>query len=182
LLPFSLFYVLLRGWYSLEDTRTPFFLTVLYNVLMVAISLPLFAAAPVEFKVLSLALGYAAAYWLTLGVAWFVLGRRLPAMPNRRTAWVLVRLLLAGLVAAGVGLAVNAAVTGLAASVRGQEVDLGFVGLPGWALMAAVVCCAAAVAVYALLAWLLRVPDVAAAWDMVAGKVPGLRSRRRARQ
>ena len=27
LLPFSLFYVPLRGWYSLEDTKTPFYLT-----------------------------------------------------------------------------------------------------------------------------------------------------------
>ncbi len=42
LLPFSLFYVLLRGWYSLEDTKTPFYLTVVYNVLMVGFSLPLF--------------------------------------------------------------------------------------------------------------------------------------------
>lgn len=177
LLPFSLFYVLLRGWYSLEDTRTPFYLTVLYNVLMVGISLPLFYAAPVEFKVLSLALGYSLAYWGTLAAAWFVLGRRLPAMHTRRTLGVLARLLLAGVFAAVMGVGTNLALTAVVSAVRGEAVALGFVGLPGWAFLAAVICCAVAVATYALVARLLRVPDIADAWRMIANRIPGLRSR-----
>jgi putative peptidoglycan lipid II flippase len=179
LLPFSLFYVLLRGWYSLEDTRTPFFLTVVYNVLMVALSLPLFYAAPVESKVLALALGYSLAYWLTLGVAWIVLGRRLPAMQNRRTLWVLVRLLLAGAVAAVFGVVTNLGLTLLASNLRDEIVPLGFVGLPGWAFLAAVACGMVAVAVYVFCAWLFRVPDISEAWRMVAGRIPGLRGRAR---
>lgn len=177
LLPFSLFYVLLRGWYSLEDTKTPFFLTIVYNLLMVALSIALFQAAPVEVKVASLALGYSVAYWLTLGIAWFVLSRRVRPMSNRQTAWVLVRLLIAGVVAALVGWMTNLWFTGWVDGRVEEPVALGFVGMPGWAFVAAVLCSAVAVTVYLLLAWLLRVQEISQAWAMVASKVPGLRSR-----
>ncbi|MEI2784293.1 MAG: murein biosynthesis integral membrane protein MurJ [Candidatus Nanopelagicales bacterium] len=176
LLPFSLFYVLLRGWYSLEDTKTPFFLTIVYNVIMVGLSLALFAAAPVGIKVASLALGYSLAYWLTLGIAWFVLSRRLRGMANRATLWVIARLLLAGVLAAAVGFGVNLTFTRVIAAGR-PGVELGFSGMPGWALAAAIVTSAAAVGVYLLLAWLFRVNEVSQAWRMVATKIPGLRGR-----
>lgn len=176
LLPFSLFYVLLRGWYSLEDTKTPFFLTIVYNVIMVGLSLALFAAAPVEVKVASLALGYSLAYWLTLGIAWFVLTRRLPNMENRATLWVIARLLLAGVLAAAIGFGVNLGFTNVVATRR-PGVELGFSGMPGWALAAAIISCLAAVGGYLLLARLLRVSEVSQAWGMVAAKVPGLRGR-----
>ena len=176
LLPFSLFYVLLRGWYSLEDTKTPFFLTIVYNVIMVGLSLALFAAAPVGVKVASLALGYSLAYWLTLGIAWFVLSRRLRGMANRATLWVIARLLLAGVLAAAVGFGVNLTFTRVIAAGR-PGVELGFSGMPGWALAAAIVTSAAAVGVYLLLAWLFRVNEVSQAWRMVATKIPGLRGR-----
>ena len=176
LLPFSLFYVLLRGWYSLEDTKTPFFLTIVYNVIMVGLSLALFAAAPVGIKVASLALGYSLAYWLTLGIAWFVLSRRLRGMANRATLWVIARLLLAGVLAAAVGFGVNLTFTRVVAAGR-PGVELGFSGMPGWALAAAIVTSAAAVGVYLLLAWLFRVNEVSQAWRMVATKIPGLRGR-----
>jgi putative peptidoglycan lipid II flippase len=175
LLPFSLFYVLLRGWYSLEDTRTPFYLTVAYNVLMVGFSLPLFYFAAVEFKVTALALGYSLAYWFTFGLAWYVLSRRLGHLQARQTAWVLVRLLAAGLVAAGAGLAANVAMMQFAQTIRGESVPLGFVALPGWAFAAAIVCSLVAVVVYVLFARVFRVREITQAWGMVAAKVPFLR-------
>jgi putative peptidoglycan lipid II flippase len=177
LLPFSLFYVLLRGWYSLEDTKTPFFLTIVYNVLMVAISIPLFAAVPVETKVMALAGGYSIAYWLTLAVAWTVLSRRLRHLHSRQTLWIIVRLLAAGVVAAAAGFAVNLGITQLVAARIDKPVALGFIGMPGWAFAAAIVCSAVAVVVYLGLAWLFRVQEISQAWQMVASKVPGLRSR-----
>lgn len=175
LLPFSLFYVLLRGWYALEDTRTPFLLTIVYNVLMVGISLPLFFAAAVEFKVTALALGYSVAYWLTLAVAWLALSRRLGHLQVRQTAWVLLRLLVAGAVAALAGFAANVGLTVLASRMRHEIVPLGFVALPGWALAAAVVTSLVAVAVYLALAKLLRVREISQAWALVAAKLPGAR-------
>jgi putative peptidoglycan lipid II flippase len=177
LLPFSLFYVLLRGWYSLEDTRTPFFLTVAYNILMVGFSLPLFYFASVEFKVTALALGYSLAYWLTFGLAWYVLSRRLGHLQGRQTAWVLARLLIAGLGAALVGFATNLGCTRAVSAIRGETVPLGFVGLPGWAFAAAIVTALVAVAVYLLLARALRVREISQAWQLVAGKLPFLRGR-----
>lgn len=177
LLPFSLFYVLLRGWYSVEDTKTPFFLTIVYNVLMVGISLPLFNAAPVESKVVALALGYSLAYWLTFGIAWVVLSRRITGMPNRATMWIIMRLLIAGVIAAGVGFATNLLFTLLVSNLRNEIVPLGFVGLPGWAFIASILCSAVAVAVYLVLAWALRVKEISQALAMVAAKVPGLRGR-----
>ena len=177
LLPFSLFYVLLRGWYSLEDTKTPFFLTIVYNVLMVAISIPLFMAVPVQTKVMSLAGGYSIAYWLTLAVAWTVLSRRLRTLHSRETLWIILRLLAAGLVAAAAGFAVNLGFTQFVAGRIDKPVALGFVGMPGWAFAAAIVCSVVAVVVYLVLARLFRVHEISQAWQMVASKIPGLRSR-----
>ncbi len=172
LLPFSLFYVLLRGWYSLEDTKTPFYLTVVYNVLMVGFSLPLFYWAAVEFKVTALALGYSVAYWFTFGLAWLVLNRRLGHLQARQTAWVLGRLLIAGAVAGLVGFGVNLAFTAFVANLQDEVVPLGFVGMPGWALVATLVTCTVAVLVYVVVARLLRVREISQAWSLVSEKLP----------
>jgi putative peptidoglycan lipid II flippase len=176
LLPFSLFYVLLRGWYAVEDTRTPFVLSVLYNVLMVGLSLPLFMAAVVELKVTALALGYALAYWITFFVAWFMLSQSLGHLEVRRTAWVLARLLVAGGGALIVGLATNVWFTGMVSRVRDETIAYGFVGYPLLALAAAAVSGAAAIIVYVVLARLLRVSEITQAWRMLAVKVPFLKA------
>ena len=61
LLPFTLFYILLRGYYALEDTRTPFLMTVLYSAVMLALMYPLFNLVPVGgFQVGSIALAIGA--------------------------------------------------------------------------------------------------------------------------
>ncbi len=58
LLPFTLFYVLLRGYYALEDTRTPFWVTVIFSVILLAIVYPLFNFVPVGgSQVAAIALG-----------------------------------------------------------------------------------------------------------------------------
>ena len=178
LLPFSLFYVLLRGWYSVEDTRTPFYLTVVYNLLMVGLSLPLFYLASVRFKVTALALGYSLAYWFTFALAWFILARRLQNVQVRRTASVLARLLVAGLVAAVAGFAANLGLQRLLSEVLDEAIPLGFSGRPLLAFIAAVASAAVAVVVYVVLARLMRVAEISQARSMVAGKLPfGRRSR-----
>jgi len=98
LLPFSLFYVLLRGWYSTEDTRTPFFVTVAYNVIAVPLTLGFFALAPNDFKVAAMALAYGISYWITLAIAWVLLGRRLGGLNTRPTAIALLKMVIAGLI------------------------------------------------------------------------------------
>ena len=175
LLPFSLFYVLLRGWYAVEDTRTPFMLTVLYNVVMVAISIPLFYAAPVTLKVPALALGYSLAYWITFAVAWYVLHRRLGHIEVRSTAVVLVKLLVAGLAAIAIGLLVARGYLQAVIRITGRDVDLGIADGRGWALLGALITIAVSVVVYVVVAHLLKVQQLRDAWSMVAAKIPGLR-------
>jgi putative peptidoglycan lipid II flippase len=177
LLPFSLFYVLLRGWYAVEDTRTPFLLTLVYNVFMVGLSIPLFMAAEVDFKVTALALGYSLAYWVVFAVAWATLSRGLGNLEVRRTAWVLARLWVAGTGGFLVGFATNMWFTGSVQDWTGREIAYGFVGYPLWALAGAAVCATTTLLAYVLLARLLRVTEITRAWAMVAAKMPLPRTR-----
>ena len=98
--PFTLFYVLLRGYYALEDTRTPFFITVVFSVLLLAMAFPLFLltglGSPGGTQIAALALAYSLAYWIGLVIAWIVLARRLGTLDSRRTVWMLMRALVAG--------------------------------------------------------------------------------------
>ena len=74
---YSLYYALLRVFYANEDTRTPFLLTVVLNVVDVALALPLFWQASTADKIPALAAAYVSAYWVTLAVAWMIARRRL---------------------------------------------------------------------------------------------------------
>ena len=82
--PFTLYYVVLRGWYALEQTRTAFWITVVLNVLNLAIAVPAVQLRRRERpgsgqRSPALAFGYVASYWITLVVG---LGRAVP--PARR--------------------------------------------------------------------------------------------------
>ncbi len=103
LLPFTLFYVLLRGYYALEDTRTPFWVTVIFSVILLALVYPLFNVVPVGgSQVAAIALAYSIAYWLGFIITWWILARRLGAMESQRTAWTLGRMVVAGAVSVAV--------------------------------------------------------------------------------
>ena len=69
MLPFGVFYIL-RGWYAVEDTRTPFIITVIYNVIAMPLTFLLFTIAPSNLAVCALALAYGLAYWITVRIAW----------------------------------------------------------------------------------------------------------------
>ena len=97
LLPFTLFYVLLRGFYALEDTRTPFFITVAFSLVWLVLAVPLFrivgSGGP---QVASLALAYGVSYWIGMTVSWFVLARRLGGIDSARTVKAILRMTVAG--------------------------------------------------------------------------------------
>ena len=101
LLPFTLYYVIQRAFYALERTRTAFWLTVVLNGLNLAIAVPLFvtiqAQRPSPSNLGLLALGYVAAYWLTLVVAWVVLSRATGGLRTRETLVAIARMGVAGL-------------------------------------------------------------------------------------
>ena len=104
MLPFGIFYILLRGWYAVEDTRTPFYLTVVYNLIAMPLTFLLFSVAPSELAVCALALAYGLAYWITISVAWVWLSRRLGGLETGLTVRTLVRMSIAAIVAAALGL------------------------------------------------------------------------------
>ena len=95
LVPFTVFYLALRGYFALENTRTPFWLNVVLNLLNAAFALTLYLVVPDSFKVPALALGYSLAYVVTAVVTWQRLGRRLGGLETHQTVRTLVRLALA---------------------------------------------------------------------------------------
>jgi len=98
LLPFSLFYVLFRGFYATEDTKTPFWASVLMNVVALAIAVPLFYAVTGGAQVAALAFGYVCGFWAAFIASWIVLRRRLGFLDVRRTLAGFVRMIIAGVV------------------------------------------------------------------------------------
>ncbi len=107
LIPFTIQYLCLRGFYALEDTRTPFFIQLVIagtnSVLALLLVLPV--GRP-QWVAVGLALAYALSYVVGLGVSFRLLRRRLPALNGPALARHCVRLAVAvipgGLLAAGV--------------------------------------------------------------------------------
>ena len=153
LLPFTLFYVLLRGFYAVEDTRTPFFITMVYSVAVLALAYPLFNVARAGgAQVASIAAAYSIAYWLGLIVAWWLLARRLGPMESGRTVWLIIRGLIAAVVAGGA----MAGVLVLLMSSLTPDPGVG----RGFMLIAVIVTSIVGVLVFAFVAWLLRIQEL----------------------
>ena len=164
LLPSTLFYVMLRGYYALEDTKTPFWITVGFNVVLLAIAVPLFNASRAGgFQVGSLALSYGIAYWIAFIVSWIILGRRLGGLDTRRTVVTLIKLISAGLVSLGAMFAAFAFVFERGTKIYEQS-KLGV-------LQEVVLISLLGLAVYLLCAWILRVPEVGQAMSLVRRKI-----------
>lgn len=170
LIPFTLFYVLLRGFYALEDTRSPFVITVVFSALWLVVVNALFASQPPGGgQIAVIAFGYVLSYWVGLAIAWVWLATRLrnraanddaaPGMRSPATLWSLARLTIAGTIAF------------LIMSVtRASMLDL--LGLDSTsnrlkiALSVLVVAALGAVS-YLLAAWLLRCREVGQAWSLL---------------
>jgi putative peptidoglycan lipid II flippase len=77
LIPYSLQYVVLRGFYTFEDTRTPFYNTVIIAFVNAASSAVCFYVLPARWAVVGMAASYGLAYGVGVGVAWRRLRKRL---------------------------------------------------------------------------------------------------------
>ena len=170
LLPFTLFYVLLRGFYAMEDTRTPFVVTVIFSVIMLALVLSLFAfltdlgvTSAGGPQIAGIALGYVLAYWCGFVVLWWWLAHRLGSLRSGATVSVLLRLLTAGGVAVLVAGVTRTATLDLLIS-DGLNTQLTSLVL----IMAAVI---VGGPTFFFAAWLLRVREVSAAVAMVKSRV-----------
>jgi putative peptidoglycan lipid II flippase len=76
LVPFSIFYLLLRGFYALEDTKTPFYINIVLNIINLSAAIYLFNYLPENNKVAGLVIGYVASYVFTTPLLWYFLNKK----------------------------------------------------------------------------------------------------------
>ncbi|MEV7344904.1 murein biosynthesis integral membrane protein MurJ [Streptomyces sp. NPDC093544] len=77
LIPYSVQYVVLRAFYAYEDTRTPFYNTVIVAVVNAGASALCFFVLPARWAVVGMAASYGLAYAIGVGIAWSRLRKRL---------------------------------------------------------------------------------------------------------
>jgi len=157
LLPFTLFYVILRGFYAVEDTRTPFLITVGFSLAWLALAIPLFRlVGPGGPQVAAIALAYGISYWLGCAAAWILLRRRLSGLDTRRTLLALLKMGGCAVVAVAM---MAAAQSGLG---RLGWLGSGVAGLAALVVVVSVI----GVAAYLITARVLRVEEVREAVGM----------------
>ncbi|MET7478270.1 murein biosynthesis integral membrane protein MurJ [Streptomyces sp. NPDC005648] len=77
LIPYSVQYVVLRAFYAYEDTRTPFYNTVIVAAVNAGASVVCYLVLPLRWAVVGMAASYGLAYATGVGVAWNRLRKRL---------------------------------------------------------------------------------------------------------
>jgi putative peptidoglycan lipid II flippase len=101
LLMFSVHYVVLRGFYAVEDTRTPFFIQCLVALVNIGFAIGLTMAVMPEYVAPVLALAYGASYTVGGVVSIVVLSRRLGGLGGRALVEFVTRVAAAAAPAAG---------------------------------------------------------------------------------
>ncbi|EST28898.1 murein biosynthesis integral membrane protein MurJ [Streptomyces roseochromogenus] len=135
LIPYSVQYVVLRAFYAYEDTRTPFYNTVIVAAVNAAASALCYFLLPSRWAVAGMAAAYGLAYAIGVGVAWRRLRKRLGGdLDGVRVMRTYARLCIASVPAAllsgaacyGIGHTLGQGVVGsFAALVAGGAVLLG---------------------------------------------------------
>jgi putative peptidoglycan lipid II flippase len=174
MIPFTLFYVLLRGYYALEDTKTPFFITVIFSLVLLAILLPFFGrfdggGAQISF----IAACYSVSYWVGLVIAWIVLSRKLGGLQSGTTIASIARMGLAGLFSV---FAMIMTQTQLNNVLFGSSVDVDLTDKMT-VFIRLIIVVAIGVISYLLAAWVIRVPEVTLAFRVIREKLsPGVKT------
>ncbi|MFI1533832.1 murein biosynthesis integral membrane protein MurJ [Streptomyces anandii] len=101
LIPYSVQYVVLRAFYAYEDTRTPFYNTVIVAAVNAAASGLCYMLLPPRWAVAGMAASYGLAYAIGVGVAWRRLRKRLGGdLDGSRVTRTYARLCIASVPAA----------------------------------------------------------------------------------
>jgi putative peptidoglycan lipid II flippase len=101
LIPYSVQYVVLRAFYAYEDTRTPFYNTVIVAAVNAGASVLCYLLLPARWAVVGMAASYGLAYVIGVGVAWRRLRKRLGGdLDGSRVLRTYARLSIASLPAA----------------------------------------------------------------------------------
>ncbi|WP_037911410.1 murein biosynthesis integral membrane protein MurJ [Actinacidiphila yeochonensis] len=160
LIPFSAQYVLLRGFYAFEDTRTPFYNTVVVAAVNAAASIVSFVVLPNRWAVTGMAFSYGLAYAVGVGVAAKRLRARLQGdLDGRRVMRTYARL---------AGACIPASlVAGAAVIVVFKELGSGATG----ALAALVVGGCLLLGLFVVTAKRMRIQEMTAMIGMVRGRL-----------
>ncbi|MDQ1625158.1 MAG: putative peptidoglycan lipid flippase [Actinomycetota bacterium] len=158
---FSAQYLALRGFYALEDTRTPFLLQVGIASTNVLLALAAYVVLPLRWKIVGVALSYSLTYLVGLAVSSYVLRRRIGGLDGSRVFRTYARLVAAAVPAAAAAYGVAHLVTShVGEGARGSLVALALGGL-------------VLVGGYLGLARLLHVEELTALVGMVRGRSLG---------
>ena len=94
---FSVYLYTIRAMYSRLDTRTPFLLNLLENTLNIVLAVALYPSLGVK----GLALSWTISYSIAAIAAWGILDRRLGSLEGKRSATVMMRIVLSSALGAG---------------------------------------------------------------------------------
>ncbi len=166
LVPLAVLFVVQRTFYAYDNTRTPFFFTLLQCVLVVVTALVASLVLPTHFLAAGVALGQSIASVIQVIVATWLLHRRLGGL--RIGSWMLAlgRFALAAIPAAAAGWLTFLLLGGVA----GWTVADKLLGAVGTALIGAVV-----LLVYIGFLALLRAPELGPALALARRLLPGRR-------
>jgi putative peptidoglycan lipid II flippase len=160
LIPYSVQYIVLRGFYAYEDTRTPFYNTVIVAGVNAVGSAVCYLTLPARWAVVGMAGTYGLAYMVGVGVAVRRLRKRLGGdLDGKRVVRTYARLVGAGIPAAALA---GAAVYGIARTLgHGAPASLLSVVLGGGILLG----------VFFVAAKRMRIEEMTAIVGMVRGRL-----------
>ncbi|WP_349425704.1 murein biosynthesis integral membrane protein MurJ [Microbacterium sp. LWS13-1.2] len=166
LIPLAVLFVIQRTFYAYNDTRTPFFFTVLQCVIVVATALIAQATLSLEFLAAGVALGQSFASIVQVILATWLLQRRLGDIAIGAWLLSLARFIVAAIPAAGVGWLVFLWFGG----ADGWTASSPLLGAVGAAIIGLV-----SIGVYVGFLALLRAPELSVATGLVRRFLPGRR-------
>ena len=158
LVPLAVLFVVQRTFYAYDDTRTPFFFTLLQTALVIGTALIAKQALPVEYLAAGVALGQSVSSTIQVIVATWLLHRRLGGIGTAGWMLSLGRFALAAVPAAAAGWGTFVLLGG----VDGWTASDRILGAIGTAIIGAV-----ASLVYLGALWLLRAPELSVVGPIV---------------
>jgi putative peptidoglycan lipid II flippase len=161
LVPFSAFQLQLRAWLAQRDARTPTLVNLGATAANIAADVAFYLLLPPHERVVGLALGFAASYFVGSAVFVVLLRRNLGSPPGAHVTRTHVRLLVAALPA------------GALAYLLARLVTAGLGLGPGAALVAVVVGTIAGGALFVALAARLRVTELRSVAALARRRTPG---------
>ncbi|MFF4505616.1 murein biosynthesis integral membrane protein MurJ [Streptomyces sp. NPDC001401] len=160
LIPYSVQYVVLRAFYAYEDTRTPFYNTVIVAAVNAGASALCYVVLPPRWAVAGMAASYGLAYAIGVGVAWNRLRKRLGGdLDGARVLRTYARLCIASVPAA--------ALSGAACYEIGHTLGQGVVGSLAALLAGGVVL----LGIFFLAARKMRIEELNSLVGMVRGRL-----------